>query len=541
MAFGSTISVRSRRLFNRLNSDGIINTDRTTVVYEQGYPMPVESLTLDRTSLDLSRYSSYDLVARAVPADIDDLDLTWTSSNPSVVSVDDDGHVYARAYGSATITVETEGMRASCEVTVAEFESLQIGLFDDPVTFEAEMEYGQKERWEVSDPHVLAVTRTSSTEVSYFGKKAGATVEARGVGTATLRCYVDDVLRYEWTITVVPGGERSIEGAEITGIRERYELTEESVEPIPVVTMDGKVLSEGVDYTLSYRNNRAEGDASVVITGIGRFTDSVEVPFEIVGRILDIAEAEISGIEAEYALVPGGIFPVPTVMIGERRLTLNTDFSLTYENNTSAGVGRVVITGIDEYFGSQSVTFRILNSGTNFADVDPLSWYFEAVSWAAEHGVFNGYGDGGQLFGPLNTITRAEMAQVLWNRIGRPEADADLASFSDVDSSGWYADAVAWCLSEGIFQGYGDTFGTERPISREEVATVLWRLSGEPESFLDLSSFSDASSVSEYAAGALSWAVENRVVTGKDDGTGLDPQGQCTRAEVATMLMRMGE
>ena len=176
-----------------------------------------------------------------------------------------------------------------------------------------------------------------------------------------------------------------------------------------------------------------------------------------------------------------------------------------------------------------------------FADVDQSQWYHDAVDWAVTNGVLNGYGDGGELMGPLATITRAEMAQVLWNRAGRPAAEADLSGFADVDASGWYADAVAWCLSEGIFRGYGDTFGTERAISREEVATVLWRLSGSPEPSTGLSSFSDAESVSEYATGALSWAVESGVVTGKDDGTKLDPQGVCTRAEAAAMLMRMSE
>ncbi|OUO46281.1 hypothetical protein B5F79_07695 [Olsenella sp. An285] len=192
-----------------------------------------------------------------------------------------------------------------------------------------------------------------------------------------------------------------------------------------------------------------------------------------------------------------------------------------------------------------TVTFRCdggeLCPTRGFLDVDQSQWYHAAADWAVTEGVLNGYGDGGELLGPLNTITRAEMAQVLWNRAGRPEATADLSQFSDVDPDAWYADAVAWCLSEGIFRGYGDTFGTERPISREEVATVLWRLSGEPESSLDLSSFSDSASVSDYATDALSWAVESDVVTGKDDGAKLDPQGVCTRAEAAAMLMRMGE
>lgn len=173
-----------------------------------------------------------------------------------------------------------------------------------------------------------------------------------------------------------------------------------------------------------------------------------------------------------------------------------------------------------------------------FSDVQVDAWYHDAVDWAIGHKVFSGYGSGGKTFGPLNAITRAEVAQVLWNQAGRPEAGV-VPDFSDVVSGSWYADALSWCLGQGIFRGYGDTFGTECAISREEVATVLWRLSGESEVDSDLSSFSDAVQVSDYARGALAWAVESGVVTGKDDATVLDPQGPCTRAEAAAMLMRL--
>ena len=175
-----------------------------------------------------------------------------------------------------------------------------------------------------------------------------------------------------------------------------------------------------------------------------------------------------------------------------------------------------------------------------FADVDQSAWYHDAVDWAVEHHVLNGYGDGGTTLGPVADVTRAEMAQMRWNQANRPEADADLASFTDVDPEGWYADALAWCLDEGLFSGYGDTFGTERVISREEAATVLWRLAGSPEADADLSGYGDASKVSSYAEVAMKWAVSEGVLTGKG-GVSLDPQGQCTRGEVAAMLMRMSE
>ena len=191
-----------------------------------------------------------------------------------------------------------------------------------------------------------------------------------------------------------------------------------------------------------------------------------------------------------------------------------------------------------------TVTFRCdggeLCPTNGFTDVDQFAWYHDAVDWAVVNGVLNGYGEGGTSLGPVAPITRAEMAQMLWNRAGRPEATADLSEFTDVDADGWYAPALAWCVSEGIFSGYGDTFGTERTISREEAATVLWRVAGSPEADADLSGYGDASKVSDYATGAIEWAVANGVLTGKGN-VALDPQGGCTRGEVAAMLMRMAE
>lgn len=191
-----------------------------------------------------------------------------------------------------------------------------------------------------------------------------------------------------------------------------------------------------------------------------------------------------------------------------------------------------------------TVTFRCdggeLCPTNGFTDVDQSAWYHDAVDWAVVSGVLNGYGEGGTSLGPVAPITRAEMAQVLYNQAGRPDADAGLLDFTDVEADGWYADAVAWCLSEGLFQGYGDTFGTERVISREEAVMVLWRAAGAPGSEADLSGFDDAADVSPFAETAMRWAVETGTLTGKG-GVALDPQGGCTRGEVAAMLMRLAE
>ena len=172
------------------------------------------------------------------------------------------------------------------------------------------------------------------------------------------------------------------------------------------------------------------------------------------------------------------------------------------------------------------------------ADVDRTQWYHDAVDWAVTSGAIVGYGDGA--FGPGNPLTRAEMATVLWRLAGGPEASLEGLP-GDCPETEWYAGGVAWALSEGVFNGHGDgTFGPGDAISREQVACVLYNraeAAGEDVSArADLSGFSDAGELSGWAREAMSWAVAEGVFRGTGQGT-LDPARALTRAEGAAVLM----
>lgn len=178
-----------------------------------------------------------------------------------------------------------------------------------------------------------------------------------------------------------------------------------------------------------------------------------------------------------------------------------------------------------------------------FADTGEDLWYSEAVRWAWLSGTMTGYGDGSGLFGTEDVLTRAQMAAVLYNSAGQPEVStAGLPS--DCDASAWYAEAVAWALSEGIFHGYGDgsTFGPDDPLTREQAACVLHNAAGSPAAGADLSSFSDAGEASDWAREALSWAVAEGVINGVDvegGGRELQPGRACTRTEMAALMMNL--
>ncbi len=180
----------------------------------------------------------------------------------------------------------------------------------------------------------------------------------------------------------------------------------------------------------------------------------------------------------------------------------------------------------------------INNSGGNdklFSDVDPASWYAEAVALAAEKGVMNGTGNG--MFSPASYADRAMTVTVLFRNAGVPYV-REVSSFNDVATGKYYTEAVSWAEDKGIVNGTGDgRFEPTRFITRQEFVTVLWRASGSPAAEADLSSFGDAKDIAAYASDAFAWAVKNGVITGKT-GDMLDPSGVLTRAELAQIMVR---
>lgn len=170
-----------------------------------------------------------------------------------------------------------------------------------------------------------------------------------------------------------------------------------------------------------------------------------------------------------------------------------------------------------------------------FSDLDTGKWYHEAVDYVLRNGLMSGYGSG--LFGPNDTLSRAQLAQIIYNREGRPAATGGNA-FLDVASNAWYAPAAAWAAANGIVSGYGDgRFGPNDNITREQLAVMLWRYAGSPAAVDRELRFADADKAGDWALEALRWAAEQGLAGGKGGGV-LDPKGNATRAEAAAMLMR---
>ena len=169
---------------------------------------------------------------------------------------------------------------------------------------------------------------------------------------------------------------------------------------------------------------------------------------------------------------------------------------------------------------------------TGFSDVSANAWYADAVEYVRDNGIMNG--TSATSFSPESSMTRAMLVTVLYRASGSPAVTGS-ANFTDVSSNAYYTDAVAWASANGIVTGYGNgRFGSNDPVNRAQIATILWRYAGSPtaESSQD---FVDENTIPTYASTAVDWARANGVVNGKE-GNRFDPQGNATRAQVATIL-----
>ena len=257
-----------------------------------------------------------------------------------------------------------------------------------------------------------------------------------------------------------------------------------------VYGLDGDTtLVEGVDYTVAYRNNINVGTAKLTITGMGDYTGTLTYSFTIKAKPSSGSSGGGGGSSSSGGSSSGG-------------------------GGSSGG-------------GSSTTTKPVETekpTAPAFADVVKDSWYEAGVRFVADKGLFQGVAP--NQFAPNINMTRAMLLTVLARLDGR-----------DAGGGGtWYGGAVSWAVSQGISDGTM----LDQSVTREQLVTILYRYAKAKVGTADLSAFADGAKVSDWAKDAMTWAVSQGILTGKD-GQRLDPQGTATRAEVATILQRFVE
>ncbi len=198
-------------------------------------------------------------------------------------------------------------------------------------------------------------------------------------------------------------------------------------------------------------------------------------------------------------------------------------------------------TTVEEVYAILDEVRYIIETGCvagQFTDVSANAWYHDSIEFVVAFGLMNGMSE--TKFAPEANMTRAQLVTVLYRLAGEPSVAGMTTTFKDVAENDWYTNAVIWAYNAGIINGIDETtFAPMANVSREMLVTILYRFLDEPEADTAvLEGYVDANAISDYAVPAMAWAVENGIVNGITE-TVLAPQGTATRAQIATIMMRM--
>ena len=272
-------------------------------------------------------------------------------------------------------------------------------------------------------------------------------------------------------------------------------------------------------------NEPNHGSVTVVNSASTGETVTITVDPDNGYRLADLTVKDSSGTELELEYIGNGKY---TFVMPEGAVTVDADFTR--------------ITNVKPPVDEPDEPEEPEKDELPFVDVEGGDWFYDSVYYVYANGLMDGVEN--NRFAPNTATNRAMLATILYRLAGQPDVSGEMP-FTDVAAGTWYTDAVLWAAQNGIVNGLGEnTFAPMNTLTREQLVTMLYRYA-EAEGYdvsaaADLSGYPDADKVQTYAQEAMSWAVAEGIVAGMDDGT-LNPAGNATRAQIATILMRFCE
>lgn len=539
----------------------------------------VTKVELNKTSLTLDVGKSDTLTATITPSNATDQNVTWSSDNQNVATVDANGKVTAVAKGSTTITAtaaDGSGEKATCSVTVKEAAIVPVESVSLDKT-SLELTEGETAQLNAT---VLPETATNRNVTWSSNAPGVATVDSSGKvtavapGTATITVTTADGGKTATcTVTVSRYSSGGGSSSSSTSLSDRAIDDIQDARPGDTVeitlrpgrtTLEREVFEElaGQDITL-------EIDAG---DGVLWTVNGLDIPEDTRLHDLDL------DVDLGDSGIPATVLNAVTGEIGTVQLSLAHDGEFGFTMTLSAPLGRdnadywanlywfnerteelefqqaarIADDGTAEFALDHASDYAIVIDDRShepvdlpFNDVPEGYWAYDAIQYVYGEGLMAG--TSGSTFNPEGTTTRGQIVTILWRLSGSPVVNY-LMDFDDVDPAAYYGEAIRWATSEGIAGGYGGgRFGPNDPITREQLAVMLHRYAqhegcdvsiGEDTNIL---SYADAFTVSEYAVAALQWACGAGIISGTGDGSTLTPQGEATRAQAATVLMRFCE
>ena len=557
----------------------------------------VTDVTLEPDKLDLFTGESKTLTAKVEPNDATTKAVTWESSDDTIATVED-GTVTTVGAGNATITVTTEDGKktATCTVTVTDKTykiSADTTAIDFGSTYTSYTQPAAKTVTITNDGNQdVTVTLPISTNYIITAGEgftdSTATLAPNGTAVFTIQPKAGlAVGTYSENITVSGDG-----GATVT-ITANFTVKQYSSgggtptkTPSQQATDKIESAKEGSTVEITLRTGQTKLDKEVFEALAGRdVTLEISVPDGIMWTVngQDIpADADLTdldlGVSLNTSTIPVSVINTVTGAVDTIQISLKHDGEFGFTMTLSAPLGktntgywadlyyyntrtramefqsasRIAADGTASFPFSHASDYAIVIDTDShepvelpFTDVPEGAWYEDAAAYVYKHGLMAG--TSATTFAPDVTTSRAMIATILWRMAGSPVVNYAM-NYTDVAQGQWCSEAIHWATSEGVVTGYGNgLFGTNDPITREQLATMLWRYAqtegydvsiGENTNIL---SYTDVANLSEYAIPAMQWAVGAGIINGTGDGSTLTPQGQATRAQAAVMFMRFCE
>ena len=419
--------------------------------------IPVQSVSLDKTSLELTEGGTGTLIATVEPNNATNKNVTWSTSNASIATVNN-GEVTAVSAGTATITVTTEdgsGKTAACTVTVKHGNMVHTAKQDATCT-----EAGHTAYWYCSGCQKYFSDENGTTEITQESTvipAAGHTFRGGWCAVCGARDpnYVPPANpNYRVDVTATEGG---------------------------AVTKNPAAAKAGETVTLTPTPEEGYEVGNVTVTD--RFGDAVEVTENADGTYtFTMPNGQV---RVEVTFVEATPEPLPFTDVNEGAW-FHDAVRYVYDNGLMDGVG-------DGQFAPNATTNRAMvvtilyrlagepavSGDAAFTDVESGLWYSNAVLWAAQNGIVNGISE--TEFAPAGDLTREQLATILYRyaeSMGYDvSAQADLSGFPDAgDIQDYATEALSWAVAEGLLQGFeDDSLQPGGTATRAQIATILMR------------------------------------------------------------------
>lgn len=363
-----------------------------------------------------------------------------------------------------------------------------------------------------------------------------------GFGYNTLQAAVDDA-KNNYVINVDANYKGSM-AINVTGEARKFKIVANGNTGVTTNTSNGlvDVTRSGHEYTVQLTR-----DVAATVDGT---TASIAVATVNNGSARVSATSAKSGSTVTVTATPAAGYRTSGVSVTAHMTKTNTNAAVSVTRSSDNVYTFKVPEGASSITVTPTFVVGTTSTGLPFYDVAANDYYYEAVKYVYDNGLMNGVNTTGTQFGGSQTLNRAMVVTILYRAAGSPNVSS-VSGFNDVANNTWYSQAVTWGNQNGIVQGDADatgkltgTFRPADPISRQELATILYRYNTNyrgraTTGSTTLTNYVDQGSVSSWATAGMQWAVGNGIVNGTTNTT-LTPGGNATRYQAATMLMRYG-